>query len=510
MSDSDPSKDPYQGLQEKLAKTLDAARPEAVAKRHARGGRTARENLHDLTDGHTVREYGQLAVAAQRSRRQGDALYADTAADAVITAVGPVNAQLFPAGDSQTALIINDYTVLAGTQGYFHHRKIDRLLALAQQDKLPVVMFTEGGGGRPGDTDVLVSMAGLNVPTFHRWAALAGIVPRIAVNHGYCFAGNAALFGAADLRIATASSCIGMAGPAMIEGGGLGSWKPQDIGPVSVHKKNGVVDIVVADEAEAVAVAKRVLACVQGPLTQWQAPDSSGLPALMPTNRRYAFDVRKILDLVFDEGTFIETRPDMGRAIVTGLARIEGMAVAVLASDCRHLGGAIDGESATKAAALYQLAERWRLPVVSFIDTPGFMVGPESEAAGAPRLMSDLFIAGATLTQPIVAVFLRRAYGLGAMALTGGSFEVPRYAVSWPQGEFGAMGLEGAVHLGFRQELAEAPDEATRQALFDALLAEMYAKGRATEAASYLEIDAVIDPEDTRQVIVEALRQRQR
>ena len=507
---SDSPKDPYQSLQEKLADTLDSARPEAVAKRHARGGRTARENLHDLTDGHTVREYGQLAVAAQRSRRQGDALYVDTAADAVITAVGPVNAQLFPAGDSQTALIINDYTVLAGTQGYFHHRKIDRLLELAQQDKLPVVMFTEGGGGRPGDTDVLVSMAGLNVPTFHRWAALAGIVPRIAVNHGYCFAGNAALFGGADLRIATESSYIGMAGPAMIEGGGLGSWKPQDIGPVSVHKKNGVVDIVAADEAEAVAVAKRVLACVQGPLTQWQAPDSSGLPALMPTNRRYAFDVRKILDLVFDEGTFIETRPDMGRAIVTGLARIEGMAVAVLASDCRHLGGAIDGESATKAAALYQLAERWRLPVVSFIDTPGFMVGPESEAEGAPLLMSELFIAGATLTQPIVAVFLRRAYGLGAMALTGGSFEVPRYAVSWPQGEFGAMGLEGAVHLGFRQELAEAPDEATRQALFDALLAEMYAKGRATEAASYLEIDAVIDPEDTRQVIVEALRQRQR
>ena len=507
MSDSDPSKDPYRGLQEKLANSLDSARPEAVAKRHDRGGRTARENLYDLTDGHTIREYGQLAVAAQRSRREGVALYADTAADAVITAVGPVNGQLFPGADSQTALIINDYTVLAGTQGYFHHRKIDRLLGLAQQDKLPVVMFTEGGGGRPGDTDVLVSMAGLNVPTFHRWAALTGIVPRIAVNHGYCFAGNAALFGAADLRIATASSCIGMAGPAMIEGGGLGSWKPQDIGPVSVHKKNGVVDIVVADEAEAVAVAKRVLACVQGPLTEWQTPDSSELPALMPTNRRYAFDVRKILDLVFDEGTFIETRPDMGRAIVSGLARIEGKAVAVMASDCRHLGGAIDGESATKAAALYQLAERWRLPVVSLIDTPGFMVGPESEAEGAPRLMSELFIAGATLTQPIIAVFLRRAYGLGAMAMTGGSFEVPRYAVSWPQGEFGAMGLEGAVHLGFRQELAKAPDEATRQALFDTLLADMYAKGRATEAASYLEIDAVIEPQDTRAVIAKALHQ---
>jgi acetyl-CoA carboxylase carboxyltransferase component len=505
---SDLPIDPYQILHEKLADTMDAARPEAVAKRRERGGRTARENLVDLTDGSAVREYGQLAVAAQRRRRDGAALYADTATDAVITAVGPVNRDLFPGVESETALIINDYTVLAGTQGYFHHRKIDRMLSLAKEDNLPIVMFTEGGGGRPGDTDVLVSMAGLNVPTFHRWAALAGVVPRIAVNHGYCFAGNAALFGAADLRIATASSCIGMAGPAMIEGGGLGRWKPQDIGPVSEHRKNGVVDIVVADEAEAVSVAKRILACIQGPLTQWQAPESDGLQALMPTNRRYAFDVRKILNLIFDQASFIETRPDMGRAIVSGLARLEGRAVAVLASDCRHLGGAIDGESALKATALYQLAQRWQLPVVSFIDTPGFMVGPESEAEGAPRLMSDLFIAGATLTQPIVAVFLRRAYGLGAMAMTGGSFEVPRYAVSWPQGEFGAMGLEGAVHLGFRQELAEAPDDAARQALFDTLLAEMYAKGRATEAASYLEIDAVIEPQDTRRVIAEALNKR--
>jgi acetyl-CoA carboxylase carboxyltransferase component len=494
-----------QGLQDRLAKTADEARPEAVAKRRARKGRTARENLADLIDGTAVSEYGQLAVAAQRTRRDGDALFAETAADAVITAIGPVNADLFAIADSQTALIINDYTVLAGTQGYFHHRKIDRLLGLAAEGGLPIVMYTEGGGGRPGDTDVLVSMAGLNVPTFHRWAALAGKVPRIAVNHGYCFAGNAALFGAADLRIATEASCIGMAGPAMIEGGGLGSWKPQDIGPVSVHRKNGVVDIVVADEAEATAMAKRVLACVQGPLSDWQSYDQTELPALMPTNRRYAFDTRKILHHLFDIGSLIETRPDMGRAIVTGLARIEGRAVAVLASDCRHLGGAIDGESAIKATALYQLAERWRLPVVSFIDTPGFMVGPESEAEGAPRLMSDLFIAGAALTQPIVAVFLRRAYGLGAMAMTGGSFEVPRYAVSWPQGEFGAMGLEGAVHLGFRQELAEAPDDTARQALFESLLADMYDKGRATEAASYLEIDAVIQPEETRAAITSAL-----
>ena len=502
---SDEPHDPLANLQDRLASTEDTARPDAVAKRHSRGGRTARENLADLTEDAPVFEYGQLAVAAQRQRREGDALFAETAADAVITAVGSVNSALFPESVARTALIINDYTVLAGTQGYFHHRKIDRLLALAAQDRLPVIMFTEGGGGRPGDTDVLVLMAGLNVPTFHQWAALSGVVPRIAVNHGYCFAGNAALFGAADLRIATASSCIGMAGPAMIEGGGLGAWKPEQIGPVSVHRENGVIDIVVSDEAEAVLVAKKVLACVQGPLSDWECSDQEKLAELMPSNRRYTYDVRKVLNQVLDKDSFIETRPDAGRAVVTGLARVEGKAIAVLASDCRHLGGAIDGDAALKATALYQLAEKWRLPVVSFIDTPGFMVGPDSEAAGAPRLMSEVFIAGAQLTQPIVAVFLRRAYGLGAMAMTGGSFAVPRYAVSWPQGEFGAMGLEGAVQLGFRQELAAAPDDVARQVLFDTLLAELYEKGRATEAASYLEIDAVIEPSETRAAIMSGL-----
>ena len=497
--------DPVANLQHRLADTEDTARPDAVAKRHSRGGRTARENLADLTENAPVFEYGQLAVAAQRQRREGDALFAETAADAVITAVGSVNSALFSESVSRTALIINDYTVLAGTQGYFHHRKIDRLLALAAQDRLPVIMFTEGGGGRPGDTDVLVLMAGLNVPTFHQWAALSGVVPRIAVNHGYCFAGNAALFGAADLRIATANSCIGMAGPAMIEGGGLGAWKPEQIGPVSVHRENGVIDIVVSDEAEAVRVAKQVLACVQGPLADWECNDQEKLAELMPSNRRYTYDVRKVLNQVLDKDSFIETRPDAGRAVVTGLARVEGRSIAVLASDCRHLGGAIDADAAVKATALYQLAEKWQLPVVSFIDTPGFMVGPDSEAAGAPRLMSEVFIAGAQLTQPIVAVFLRRAYGLGAMAMTGGSFAVPRYAVSWPQGEFGAMGLEGAVQLGFRQELAAAPDDDARQALFDRLLAELYEKGRATEAASYLEIDAVIEPSETRAAIMSGL-----
>ena len=499
------SDNPYQYFLKRRELTEDAGRPDAITKRHERGGRSARENLLDLLDGGEFIEYGRFAVAAQRSRRDIEELQRQTAGDAVLTAIGHINGELFPEEQTATALIINDYTVLAGTQGYFHHHKIDRMLAIAEKRQLPVVMYSEGGGGRPGDTDVLVSMGGLNLPTFQRWAALTGVIPRIAVSHGFCFAGNAALFGAADLRIATSSSHIGMAGPAMIEGGGLGTYAPSDIGPVEVHRRNGVVDIVVADEAAATRVVQQALGYCQGRLESFDYADQIPLRLALPGNRRMAYDPRKILTRILDHDSLLEIRPDYGRSVITGFGRVNGRPLAIMASDCRHLGGAIDSESAIKAADLYRLADRWQLPVISFVDTPGFMVGPASEAAGAPRHMSDMFVAGAQLKQPLVAIFLRRGYGLGAMAMTGGSFAAPIYAASWPNGEFGPMGLEGAVHLGFKQELAATPEGPEREALYQQLLDAMYERGRATEAASYLELDAVIDPADTRLVIEQAL-----
>lgn len=500
--------DPFGIFRRRVHATLDTGRVSATQKRHQRGGRTARENLADLVDGADINEYGQLAMAAQRTRRSLEELQGDTAGDGVITAIAPVNQSAFEDQDCRTALIVNDYSVLAGTQGFFHHKKIDRLLSLARTQNLPIIMLTEGGGGRPGDTDVLTAMAGLDVPTFHRWAALAGKVPRIAVNHGYCFAGNAALFGCADLRIATTNSWIGMAGPAMIEGGGLGRFAPTDIGPSPTHETNGVIDLMASDEANAIALAKYALSFCQGDFSSGEATSQQSLQDALPSNRRMAYDVRGILNTVMDKHSLLELRPKYGRTVITALGRINGRAVAILANDCRHLGGAIDGEAAQKAADFYRLAESWQLPVVSFVDTPGFMVGPDSEATGAPRFMSDMFIAGAALTQPLIAIFLRRGYGLGAMAMTGGSFDIPLYAASWPQGEFGAMGLEGAVHLGFKQELQQVPEGPERDKLFATLLDEMYRRGQATEAASYLEIDAVIDPADTRAVILSALSMR--
>ena len=492
-------------LRARLARGSDAQRAAAVAKRHARGFRTARENLEDLIDPGSFSEYGALAVAAQRRRRDYRELQRETPADGVITGLARVNGEYFAAAAARTAVLIYDYSVLAGTQGFFHHAKIDRLLGIAARQRLPVIIYTEGGGGRPGDTDVSTQIAGLNVPTFATWASLNTGKPRIAVNNGYCFAGNAALYGAADLRVATRASCIGMAGPAMIEGGGLGVFRPDDIGPAEVQYRNGVIDILVEDEAAATAMAKRLLWYFQGDFGAAEAADQRALRDALPVDRRWSYPVRDVLHTLFDRDSVTELRRVYGRSVVTALARLGGRAVGVLASDCQQLGGAVDSEAADKASRFLSLCDRCGLAVISLVDTPGFMVGPDSEAGGAVHRMAALFERAASLRVPLLAVFLRKAYGLGAMALVGGSFAVPDYAVSWPSGEFGGMGLEGAVRLGFRKELDAAPEGAERRALFERLVAEHYEQGKALEAAAHLEIDAVIDPADTRRHLLNAL-----
>ncbi len=488
-----------EALHQRLANTSDEVRAEASAKRCAAGYRTARENLADLVDHGSFVEYGQLAVAAQRNRRDYEQLQQATAADAVITGVATVNGQ-------RAAVVVYDYSVLAGTQGYFHHKKLDRIFELAERWLLPLVMYTEGGGGRPGDTDVTTQIAGLNITSFSNWAKLSAQVPRIAVNNGYCFAGNAALFGSADITVATRSSWIGMAGPAMIEGGGLGVHSPRDIGPIDVQAQNGVVDIVAEDEADATRIAKQLLGYFgETAVTDWECVQQSTLRECVPQDRRWGYPIRGVIETIADTDSFMELRRAYARPVITGFMRLEGRAVGLIANDCQQLGGAVDAEAADKVARFLQLCDAFGLPIVSLTDTPGFMVGPASEAQAAVRRMSNLFVTGARLSVPLVAIFLRKAYGLGAMAMVGGSFVAPVYAAAWPTGEFGGMGLEGAVRLGFKKELEAVADDAEREALFEKLVGKLYEDGKATEAAAVLEIDAVIDPVDTRQVIIAAL-----
>ena len=492
-------------LQAQLAYSSDVMRADAVQRRHKKGYRSARENLADLCDKDSFVEYGQLAVAAQRERKDAESLRVETPGDAVITGLATINSAEFGTQASQVAVIVNDYSVLAGTQGYFHHKKIDRILDQAGKFGFPVVMYTEGGGGRPGDTDVKTQIAGLDVPTFARWASLSGQVPLIAVNNGYCFAGNAALFGCADIRIATKTSWIGMAGPAMIEGGGLGRFAPTEIGPIAIQAENGVVDLVADNESHGTYLAQQCLGYFQGDKQSWDCADQDQLRKMMPLDRRFVYDIRSIIQGLVDTDSFTELSQPYGSGIVTGFVRIEGVAMGLIANDCRVLGGAIDAEAADKAARFITLCDQFSIPLLSLCDTPGFMVGPASEEQAAVRRMAKLFIAGAKISVPLVTIFLRKGYGLGAMAMAGGSFHHPRYSAAWPAGEFGAMGLEGAVRLGFKKELAAETDEAARDVLFNQLVDSMYQKGKATEAAAHLEIDAVIDPADTRAVIVRAL-----
>lgn len=500
VGDKDDALSKFDG---RRAKTLDEKRPAAVAKRHQQQLRTARENLADLCDIDTFIEFGQLAVAAQRSRKSLDELAEKTPADGVISGLGVINADLFDGDAAKAAILVNDYTVLAATQGYFHHKKIDRLLSVARDNYLPVVMYSEGGGGRPGDTDVKALGTGLAVTTFSAWAALPTL--KISVNRGYCFAGNAVLFGCADIKIATRDSCIGMAGPAMIEGGGLGKHAAETIGPASEQSKLGVIDILVDDEAQATKMAKQLLGFFQGDLSDWSCSDQSLLWDVLPKDRRFSYDVGKLISGLADTGSFVELQAEFGCAVVVGFLRIEGKPMAVIANDTRVLGGAIDSDAAEKSARFLQLCERTQMPILSLCDTPGFMVGPDSEKQGAVKAMADMYIAGSRLTVPIVSVVIRKAYGLGAMAMVMGDFLRPIYSAAWPTGEFGGMGLEGAVNLGYKKELDAAPTPEARQALFDTLLAEMYEQGLAAEVASLTEIDAVIEPKGTRLVILRAL-----
>ncbi|MGY0503032.1 carboxyl transferase domain-containing protein [Nocardia sp. FBN12] len=486
--------------------TLDESRPAAVAKRHKLGRRTARANIADLVDEGSFVEYGALAFAAQRTRRTEEDLIANTPADGLVTGLATIGADRF---DNAEAVVISyDYTVLAGTQGKNNHAKTDRAFELAERKRIPVVLFAEGGGGRPGDTDT--TGMGLDVTTFRALGALRGKVPLVTIVSGRCFAGNAALAGTCDVIIATPDANIGMGGPAMIEGGGLGAYRPTDIGPIEVQRRNGVVDLVARDEAHAVALAKQYLSYFQGRTADFEAPDPRLARHVVPENRLRAYDIHRAIDAIVDVGSALELRPDYGVGIVTALVRVHGEPFGLIANSSHHLGGAIDAEAADKMGEFLTLCQFFGLPVVSLCDTPGFMVGPEAEKTATVRRFSKLFVLGAQLSVPFGTIILRKGYGLGAMAMTAGHFHAPNFTVAWPTGEIGPMGLEGAVRLGFSKELAAVADPGERETLFQQLLTLAYQQGKALTAATGFELDDVIDPADTRTWIATLVNSRGR
>ncbi len=473
-----------------------------MERRRRSGQLTTRESVARLFDEGSFVEYGQLVLTAQRRRRSLEDLIAKTSADGMVIGIGSVNGDLFADPAARVGLIAYDYTVLAGTQGQRNHRKTDRMIDVTRQTRIPLVLFAEGGGGRPGDTDE----RGGASSSFAHFPQLSGLVPLVGITSGRCFAGNASLLGCCDVIIATADSNIGMGGPAMIEGGGLGVFAPEDIGGMDVQVPNGVVDIAVSDETEAIEEAKRYLSYFQGTVADWEAPDQRRMRHIVPENRLRVYQIREVIETIADVGSVLELRPGFGFGMVTSLIRIEGRPVGVVANNPLHIGGAIDSDAADKGARFMQICDAFDIPVLFLCDTPGIMVGPLVERTALVRHANRMFLVGANLDVPIFTIIIRKAYGLGAIAMGGGSFREPLATVAWPTAEFHGMGIEGSVKLGYRKELAAIEDPAERLAAYEALVARTYEEGKALNQASLFGIDDTIDPADSRRWLSGLLR----
>lgn len=489
-------------VEARRATTVDENREWAVDRRRRTGQLTTRESVAQLFDEDSFVEYGQLVLAAQRRRRSLDDLIEKTSADGMVIGIGSVNGDQFQNPADRVALIAYDYTVLAGTQGQRNHRKTDRMIDVAARTRTPLVLFAEGGGGRPGDTDE----GGGGSQTFAHFPQLSGLIPLVGITSGRCFAGNASLLGCCDVIIATADSNIGMGGPAMIEGGGLGVFAPEDIGGMDVQIPNGVVDIAVEDEQEAIEVAKQYLSYFQGRLQEWEAHDQRKMRRIVPENRLRVYNIRDVIETIADVGSVLEIKKDFGHTMVTSFIRVEGHPVGVVANNPAHIGGAIDSDGADKGARFMQICDAFDIPVLFLCDTPGIMVGPEVEKTALVRHANRMFLVGANLDVPFFTIIIRKAYGLGAIAMGGGNFTQPLYSVAWPTGEFHGMGIEGSVKLGYRKELAAIEDPEERLEAYEERVAQAYEDGKALNRASLFGIDDAIDPADSRRWLAGLLK----
>ena len=484
------------------ATTVDENREWAVERRRRTGQLTTRESVAQLFEEGSFVEYGQLVLAAQRRRRSLEDLIEKTSADGMVIGIGSVNSDQFESPADRVALIAYDYTVLAGTQGQRNHRKTDRMIDVAARTRTPLVLFAEGGGGRPGDTDE----GGGTTQTFAHFPQLSGLIPLVGITSGRCFAGNASLLGCCDVIIATADSNIGMGGPAMIEGGGLGVFAPEDIGSMDVQVANGVVDILVEDESEAIEVAKQYLSYFQGRVSDWEEHDQRKMRRIVPENRLRVYDIREVIETIADVGSVLEIRKGFGHTMVTSFIRVEGRPVGIVANNPAYIGGAIDSDGADKGARFMQVCDAFDIPVLFLCDTPGIMVGPEIEKTALVRHANRMFLVGANLDVPFFTIIIRKAYGLGAIAMGGGNFTQPLYSVAWPTGEFHGMGIEGSVKLGYRKELAAIEDPDERLAAYEKRVAQAYEDGKALNRASLFGIDDAIDPADSRRWLAGLLK----
>lgn len=475
----DRARTPGEWLEHTRRIPRDEARPEAVARQHARGAMTARERIDALADPGSFREYGLLAKPGQPEL--------DGPADGIVTGLARVR-------DRPIVVASYDYTVLAGSQGNVNNTKLARILLIAEESRLPVVIFSEGAGHRVQEATLHTRGGGEAI--FPALARLSGRVPTVCGVPGRAFAGNAIIAGLCDFVAGTRDAVIGMAGPPLVEAALGERLTPEEIGAIGIHAASGAAEAVAEDERQLIELISAYLSYFEGRLEPADPlVPATAMRSVVPADPRTPYDVREVISGLCDLGELLELRAGFAPSVVTALGRVDGWPVGFIASQPLVLAGAIDAPAADKISRFARLCDAFGLPAVFLVDSPGFLVGPAAERSGLLRHSTRVIHALTHLQIPVFTVTLRKSYGLAHVAM-GGRQLGASMMVAWPTAEYGAMGPEGAAKVLSGEDGIEAEREHSMA---------LRRNGASLRMAEIFAIDDMIDPAETRGTLADWL-----
>jgi acetyl-CoA carboxylase carboxyltransferase component len=474
---------------------------EAIAKQHGRNKLTARERLDLLFDAGTFTEFGLLAHQHSLHLAQTDP--ERTPADGVIVGAGLVDGR-------RVYCAAYDFTVMAGSMGMIGEQKVARLRAKALLNRLPMVWLLDSAGARIQEA-AGSTFAGSGA-LFYEQVQMSGVVPMVAAMLGPCAAGTAYIPGLADfVPMVKDTSSMSLGGARLVKAATGEETTDHDMGGSQVHcYVSGVGDIEVADDCECINTVREFLSFLPShngenpPRRAGEDPRDrriDDLAKLVPTSPRAAYDMRKVVRRLADDGHVFEIKPTFARNIITALARFDGRSCGIVASQPMHKGGALDNDAADKAARFITLCDAFNVPLLFLQDVPGFIVGTEVERQGIIRHGAKMLYAVSEATVPKVTVVLRKAYGAGYYVMCGRGYQ-PDTIVAWPGAEISVMGPEGAVDIIFTKQIAAAEDPVAERAK---LVESVRQSIDPYVAASWAMVDDIIDPAETREVICNAL-----
>ena len=491
-------------LQEKKAKVREMGGAERVQRQHDQSKLTVRERLDLLFDEGTFVEFGILGHhQSQSPAMQGKF----TPADGVVTGIGDIDGR-------KACVIAYDFTVMAGSMGMVTEIKASRMRELALRERVPLIWLVDSAGARI--QEATGSMFARTGDLFREQVIMSGVVPQVAAMVGPGAAGTAYIPGLADfVPMVKGTSNMALAGPHLVKAAVGEDVSAEDMGGSKVHTKfSGVADLEVADDPSCIDAIRKYLSFFPSsntgdlPITETTDPidrRAEELYDIVPANPRQAYDIHKVIAAIADDGDFFPMKPDFARNLVTGFARFGGRPVGIVANQPKFLGGALDVNSADKAARFVWLCDAFSIPLLFLMDCPGFLVGSAVEKQGIIRHGAKMLFAVAEATVPKVTLVLRKGYGAGYYVMNGRAYE-PDYIAAWPTAEISVMGPEGAVNIIFRKQIEAMPEEEQNEARNN-MVAMIREQISPYIAAGWSFIDDLIDPADTREVVVRAFEQ---